>query len=231
MLSLSDANRFRRLAAGTCLIAAPATLLIGALVHPQIDRDGAEHLAVVADGPDRYYAAHAVLLLGLALFLPTILALVHLLSSRLPSVAHLGGGLATLGVLGSTAIVSIDGIVVSQMGRPGRDPAEMAALLDRVKESSGLRVVAVVAAVSFLLGMMLLAYGLRRSRVERSWLAGGVAIAAALVFVGQVTDDRRIFALAFAAYLAVLGPLGLKVLSGSDEEWARAPEGAVRVRP
>lgn len=49
MLGLSDATHFRRLVAGFCLIAAPAVLLVGALVHPQGEEDAAPHLAVVAE--------------------------------------------------------------------------------------------------------------------------------------------------------------------------------------
>lgn len=44
MLGVSVARHFRRL--GFCLIAAPAVLLIGALLHPQSKDDTAAHLAV-----------------------------------------------------------------------------------------------------------------------------------------------------------------------------------------
>jgi hypothetical protein len=75
MLGLSDARRFRRLVAGFCLIAAPVVLLVGALVHPTSKDDAAAHIAIVSDNADRYYAAHAILLAGLALFLPAVLGL------------------------------------------------------------------------------------------------------------------------------------------------------------
>ncbi|HEX2089973.1 MAG TPA: hypothetical protein VHI54_08640, partial [Actinomycetota bacterium] len=62
MLGVSDARHFRRLVAGFCLIAAPAVLLIGALIHPQSQDDTAAHLAVVGESPGRYYLAHAIIL-------------------------------------------------------------------------------------------------------------------------------------------------------------------------
>jgi hypothetical protein len=71
MLGSSDARRFRRLVAGFCLIAAPVVLLVGALVHPTTD-DAAAHIAIVSDNADRSYAAHAILLAGLALLLPAV---------------------------------------------------------------------------------------------------------------------------------------------------------------
>jgi hypothetical protein len=220
MLGLSDARHFRRLVAGFCLIAAPIVLLVGAGLHPLIERDGAAHLAVVRENPDRYFVAHAILLLGLVLFLPAVLGLMHLLRQRATAFGHVGGGLAMIGLFGATAIVAVDGIAVSQMGRPGVSPAEMATLLDGIKESVGLRIVAVVAGISLLSSILLLAYGSWRARVLQPWAAGALAVAAIVFFLGQVTDNSRIFAAAFAIYLVALGPLGWRTLTESDEQWA-----------
>ena len=223
MLGLSDAIHFRRLVAGFCLIAAPAVLLVGALVHPQGEDGAVAHLAVVAEAPDRYYSAHAILLIGLALFLPAILGLMHLLRQDATAFGHVGAGLAMLGLFGATGIVAMDGIATSQMAQPQASTEEMAALPDRIKESAGLRAIAVVGAVSFVLGMLLLAHGLWRSGAVPSWMAGAIAVAAVAVFIGQVTDNQAIFAIAFAIYVVGLGPLGWRTLTESDEEWARLP--------
>jgi len=205
------------------MIAAPVVLLVGAVVHPQGKDAAAAHLAVVADNPDRYYAAHAIILAGLALFLPAILGLMHVLRERATAFGHVGGGLAMIGLFGATAVVAVDGIAVSQMGQPGVSAQEMAALLDRIKESAGFRAIAILGAVAFVLGMLLLAYGLRRTGAVKPWMAGGIAAAAIIVFIGQVTDNRVIFAIAFAVYLVGLGPLGWRILTESDEEWAGKP--------
>jgi hypothetical protein len=223
MLGLSDARHFRRLVAGFCLIAAPAVLLVGALLHPTSNDDAAVHLAVVVDNPDRYYAAHAIILVGLALFLPAILGLMHLLRQRMTAVGHVGGGLVMIGLFGATAVVAVDGFAVSQMGQPEASVEEMAALLDRIKESAGFRAIAVVGAIAFLLGVLLLAYGLWRAGAVQPWMAGGIGAAAIAFFIGQVTDNRIIFAFAFAFYLVAFGALGWRFLSESDEEWAGQP--------
>lgn len=217
----SDASHFRRLVAGSCLIIAPVVLLVGALIHPQGKEAAAAHLVVVAENPDRYSLAHALLLLGLALFLPVVLALMHLLRERGTTFGHLGAGLAMLGLFGATAVVAVDGVAVSQMGQPGGNIQEMAALLDRIKESPGLRGVAIVAGVGLMLGMVLLAYGLLRTRAVQPWMAAGVAAGAITFFVGVVTDNRIIFAVAFAIYLIVLGPVGWRVLHESDDDWSQ----------
>ncbi|MDQ3668735.1 MAG: hypothetical protein M3377_00400 [Actinomycetota bacterium] len=232
MLGLSDARHFRRLVAGFCLIAAPVTLLAGALVHPQGKDAAAAQVAVVADNPDRYYAAHAIILAGIALFLPGILGLMHLLRERATALGHVGGGLAMIGLFGATAVVAVDGIAVSQMGQPSANAEEMAALLDRIKESAGLRAIAIAGAVPFVLGMLLLASGLWRTDAVRPWMAGAIAAAAIVFLIGQVTDNRSIFAGAFAIYLVGLGPLGWRILTDSDEEWAgKATKPAVPLAP
>ena len=202
------------------MIVAPVVLLVGALLHPQGKEVAAAHLAVVAENPGRYYWAHAILLVGLALFLSAVLALMHLLKERETRFGHLGGGLAMIGLFGATAVVAVDGIAVSQMGQPGADIQEMVLLLDRIKESPGLRGVAIVAGVGLMVGMVLLAYGLWRTRAVQPWMAGAVAAGAITFFVGVATDNRIIFAMAFAFYLIALGPLGWGVLHESDDDWS-----------
>ncbi len=93
--------------------------------------------------PDRYYAAHAIILAGLALFLPAILGLMYLLSHRATAFGHVGGGLAMIGLFGATAVVAVDGIAVSQMGQPQASAEEMAALLDRIRASAGFQTLCV----------------------------------------------------------------------------------------
>ncbi len=187
---------------------------------PRSHHPAAGHLAVAGDGPDRYYAAHTIILAGLVLFMPALLGLLHLLGNRATTVNLIGVGLATVGLFGAAAVVSVDGIAVSQMARSGSDASAMVALLDRIKESSGLRGIAVVGAVSFLAGILLLSYGLWRTRAVQRWIAGGIAAAAITFFIAQVTDNRLVFVIAFALYLVPLASVGWKVLTESDEEWS-----------
>jgi hypothetical protein len=229
MRTLSDPRRFCRLGAGLCMIGAPLTLLVGALLHPDSGDSTTAHIAAIAANPGRNYASHTMVLVGLVLFLGVILGLVHLLRQRAPAAANIGGALAIVGVFGATSIVAVDGIAFTQIGQPDADAQEMAALLDRITESAGARAIAVVGALSFLVGMLVLAYGLWRTRAVHPWVAPGVAAAAIVFFVGQVTDSSLIFAVAFAAYLVTLGLLGRTVLSQSDDEWEGHPPTTTRM--
>jgi hypothetical protein len=221
MLGVSDARHFRRLVAGFCLIAAPAALLIGALLHPQSQDDTAAHLAVVGESPGRYYLAHAIILAGLVLFLPAILGLMHLLRERATAFGHVGGGLVIIGLFGAAAVVAVDGVAVSEMGRAGANAEEMAALLERIRDSAGLRIFGGIGAISFLLGGLLLAYGLWRAGAVQPWIAGGIAAANIVLLIGQVRDNRAIIAIAGAIALIAFGLIGWRVLTESDEQWAR----------
>lgn len=223
MRTLSDPRRLRRLGAGLCMIGAPLTLLVGALLHPDSGGSTSAHIAAIAANPGRNYASHTTILVGLVLFLGVIMGLVHLLRQRAPAAANVGGALAIVGLFGATSIVAVDGIAFTQIGQPDADAQEMAALLDRIMESTGARAIAVVGALSLLVGMLVLAYGLWRTRAGHSWVAPGVAAAAIVFFVGQVTDSRVIFTVAFAAYLVTLGLLGRTVLTQSDDEWEGQP--------
>ena len=226
MSETADARCLNRRISGACLIAAPAVLLVGALVHPQVGHDASAHLAVAAQSPGRYYAAHAIILLGLVLFLPALLALVHPLRGTATALGQVGSALAIIGLFGATAVVAVDGVAVSQMAQPDANAEEMAALLERIKASAGLRAIAIIGALSFLSGVLLLAFGYWRYRAASRWMAAGLAAAAITFFVGQVTDNRTVFAAAFAIYLLVLGPLGWATLMASDGRVGRASSGS-----
>ncbi len=221
MLGVSDARHFRRLVGGFCLIAAPAVLLIGALIHPQSQDDTAAHLAVVGESPGRYYIAHAIILLGLVLFLPAILGLMHLLRERATAFGHVGGGLVIIGLFGAAAVVAVDGIATTEMGKAGVNAEEMAALLERIRDSAGLRIIGGTGAFGFLIGGLLLALGLWRAGAVPLWIAGGIAAANIVFFIGQVRDNRAIIAIAGAIALISFGAIGWRLLTESDEQWAR----------
>lgn len=102
----------------------------------------------------------------------------------------------------------------------------MAALLDRIKGSAGFRVIAIVGAIGFLLGALLLAYGLWRARAVQPWMAG--VIAAGRDRVLHRPGDRQPHHLRdpVPLYLVAFVPLDWRVLTQSDEEWAGKPRHA-----
>src|SRR6184192_1773942 len=68
MSTLSDAQHFRRMLAGTCMIMAPLVLLASAIVAPSMSstKEGPT-LQAIADHQGRFYLSTALLIVGLVL--------------------------------------------------------------------------------------------------------------------------------------------------------------------
>lgn len=224
MARLSDPRGFRRLTGGVSLVAAPLVLLAGTVLHPARRTDEAEQLAVVSDHLGRWYAAHVLFLLSIALGLPGLLALMHLLRARRPALAHLGGGLALLGTVPVTAVVALD-FATWQLGKREAERAAMTGLLDQMNGSRGLMAVA-FASLAYPIGFAVLGVGLQLARAAPGWIAALVALSPTLFFIGGfATTTSVVVTVAAAALLAGEGALGLRVLAASDEEWERGVPG------
>jgi hypothetical protein len=78
----------------------------------------------------------------------------HMLRARRVLFGHVGGGLALLGLLAITAQLG-----AWQMAQPGADQAQMAALLERVNETTGMWIPFFLVAFAFHAGLVFLAAG------------------------------------------------------------------------
>lgn len=221
---LSDTRRFKKTLAGWCMIAAPAVLLVAMVLHPRRETEAAAQLSVIADDPGRWYAAHLLVLITLALAVPAVLGLVHMLRERQVALGHLGGALALAGILAVTGIVAIDGLVGWQMTAPEANRAEMVALLERVQDTAG--VVIPLFAVSFALGLgfAMLAAGLYRARVVQSWTAAAVGLAGVALTIAGPTASAVLSIGGAALLLAGLAPIGRMALRESEQDWEHRPD-------
>jgi Domain of unknown function (DUF4386) len=222
-MHLSDAHHFRKLVAGACMVIAPLFLLVATVVHPDVKTDEAAQLAVIADNPDAWIAAHMLALVSLALAVPAVLGLMHMLREREVSLGHVGGGLAMLGLLAYVGVVAIEGFVGWQMGEAG-DRAAMVALLTSINDSAAIVTPFFVVSLAFAVGMVCLAVGLYRARAVQSWMAICLAVGAVLVAVGGATATNWIGIVAAAFLLIGFGSIGRMVYRESDEAWEHTPE-------
>jgi hypothetical protein len=221
MTYLSDAHHFRKLVAGVCMLLAPVLLLLGAIVHPEMETSEAAQIAVIADSPDGWYIAHLVLLCSIVLAVPAVLGLMHMLREREVAFGHLGGALALLGLLASTGIVAME-FVAWQAAEGGR--AEMTALFERLNETAGVLIPFYLFSFGFAAGMVLLAIGLYLARAVQWWMALFIVIAAVCLAIG-VPAALNWLTIVGAAFLVVgLGSIGRMVLTESDEAWEHTPE-------
>src|SRR3954449_10748769 len=135
MSRLSDAHHFRKTVAGFCMVFGPLFLLVGMVIHPESKTDEGAQLAVVADNLDAWFVAHLLVLVSIALAVPAVLGLMHMLREREVAWGHLGGGLGLVGLFGYFGVVTM-GIVQWQMASAGNTGA-MTDLLHRLNHTTG----------------------------------------------------------------------------------------------
>jgi hypothetical protein len=222
MFSLKDAHHFRKLVAGMCMVMAPLLLLVGEIVHPERKTDVGDQLAVIAANQDAWYAAHLLEMVAMVLFVPVILGLMHMMREREPALSHIGGGLAIVGLMATTALVSIEGFVGWQAG--AQNSPEMTALFRSLTETTGIVIPVFVMSYALTLGVLVMMWGLYRAKAVPIWVAGSVAIAVlCLAVAGTMASDA--LSIIGALFLAVgIGTIGRMVVSESDEDWEHTPE-------
>jgi hypothetical protein len=221
-MHLSDAHHFRKVVAGACMVAAPLVLLVAMVIHPASDMNEATQIATIADSLDAWYVAHLLALISIALMVPALLGLMHMLREREVAFGHVGGGLAMLGLLAFAGIVGME-LVMWQMAAAG-STREAVALLERLNGTAGIVIPFAFVSFGFALGVACLAVGLYRARAVQSWMAVSAA-AGAILFGFAIGSAMNWLAIVAAAFLVVgLGAIGRLVLSETDEAWENTPE-------
>jgi hypothetical protein len=221
-MHLSDAHHFRKMVAGACMVVAPLVLLVAVVIHPASDMDEATQVATIADNLDAWYVAHLLALVSIAVMVPVVLGLMHMLREREVAFGHVGGGLAMLGLLAFSGIVAME-LVMWQLAGAG-ETAQAVALLERLNETAGIVIPFVLVSFGLSLGLACLAIGLYRARAVQSWMAISVA-AGAVLFGVAIGSAMNWLAIVAAAFLVVgLGAIGRMVLQETDEAWEHTPE-------
>jgi uncharacterized membrane protein YgdD (TMEM256/DUF423 family) len=226
MLKINDANNFRRTLAGLCLITAPLAFGGSDVIRLSIEGGvrGSEQLAAMAASPGLWQLTAVLNMVGVVLFVPAILGLMHLLRERSTVLGHVGGGLALMGFLGWAAHNRGYYGFMGAASTSEIDRGEMVRFIGHWETTPDTIVYVLMFLVGHLLGMLLLSIGLYRARVTYRW-------AAALFLLGSVLYIVNSFSPASESMLAVgvlhaliavgLGATGVRVLAMSDADWGR----------
>ncbi|MBB4662983.1 hypothetical protein [Conexibacter arvalis] len=218
---MSRVDHVNRLIAGTCMVAAPVMLLIAAIVMPDLSTNEATQLAAIADSPDRWYIASALLLAALALAVPAVLGLAHMLRERQMWMSTLGAGAALVGILASVGSVAI-GLVAWQMTQGGA-PVQMVLLLDRVNDTAGIWIPFTLGALGVAIGLLLLAGGLAMIDAVNPVIALLIAVGGVCATIGFPLASELLVVIGAACLCVGLGVTGLMVLRETDEDWVHTP--------
>jgi len=90
------------------LIVGPMLMSIGDAMHPPESLDTARQAAIVTEQAGRWYLAHVLILVGFALFLPGLLMLAAMLSTRWPRTVQVARLSILVGACGLSAIVALE---------------------------------------------------------------------------------------------------------------------------
>jgi hypothetical protein len=223
-MHVSDAHHFRKTVAGACMLVAPALLLVAALIAPKFDSDGSTQLAYAARHLDRWLITQLLSLAALALLVPAILGLMHMLRERQVAMGHVGGALALLGTLAATAGTGV-GFAFWQMAEPGRDAAQMGRLADDIVGSAGVVIPIFIVTIGLPLGVIALCYGLYRARAVHPLSIALLGVGSILLELGFGPVASNALAIIGGAATTIgLGSIGWQVLTESDEAWEHTPE-------
>jgi hypothetical protein len=196
------------------MVAAPLALLSAMVVHPAHAADGGSWLAAAEAGPARFYAAHLLILVAVALFVPVTLALADLVRPRRPAAATLGSALTLLGLLAVAVLVGMD-FVAWQVARSTIEADQALALLHGALTSPGVVAPLTVLLPGLVLGPALLAIALHRERIVPAWRAALIPLGLAGAFGGLPIAPVAI--VGAATLVMSLGGLGLRSLGGGRD--------------
>jgi hypothetical protein len=217
-------SHFRKMVAGFCMVAAPVLFLVSAIVSPKLSTDGSDQLGLIAGHVDRWYISQVAALVGLVLFVPAILGLVHMLRERHGRIGDVGGGLTLIGTMAVTAATGTS-LVAWQAAKPGLDAGQMGRLADRLTDTAGIVAVVFIPTMLVAIGMVVLAYGLYRARVIHPVSALCLAVGAVCLDIGLGPAASVALGIVGAAiFLVGLLPIGWAVLMETDEDWEHTPE-------
>lgn len=227
MLKINDASNSRRTFAGLCLILAPLAFGGSDVIRLSIEggaEEGAEQLAAIAASPGLWQVAAALNMVGVILFVPAILGLMHLLRERSTVLGHIGGGLALIGFLGWAAHNRGYYGFMGAASTSEIDRGQMAGFIEHSMMTPNTIYYVLMFLVGSTFGMLLLSIGLYRARVTYRWAAALFLLGTVLLNVNSFTpaSESMIAVGVFHALIAVgLGGTGLAVLAMSDTDWEK----------
>ena len=95
-----------------------------------------------------------------------------------------------------------------QMGAPGADRGQMTALADRYESAAGSSLLFTIGGLALIVGLVLLAIALRRSRTAPSWAAVGIVVGALVNIAGFSENSNAVLVASNVLLLAALGRIG-----------------------
>ena len=215
---LSDGPRFRRVVAGVSLVLSPVFLLAAFVVAPTMASDTRAELAAIAQHPTQWYLFGLFTLVSYVLLAPAVLGIMHLLRDRAAAWSASGGSLAFLGTFAAVADTRLV-FVTWQMAAPQADRDQMLALVTRLEAAAGATLPFILGTLGLVIGTVLLAIGLYRSRTVPIWVAAALGVGIVANLAAFIAGSHPGLIASSAILVLAYGSIGLGFLRQSDQDW------------
>lgn len=202
-----------RALAGWSLIIAPALQVLANAIDPATSDQAAARLPEIAAHSERFIVAAYLLLAAACAFVSGLVGLWRLFRGSRLTAGQVGAGLVLIGTITTVAFVGF-GFYEYEAAKPGLDPAQTAALVDRVEGAAVAGPLVVVFLLGAVVGSLVLAGSLWRRRIVPVWSPAAIVVGTILNFVA---DSAAISALAFGFQLVGYGWVGLRLLATRPE--------------
>lgn len=221
-MGFSDSHHFRKLIAGCCMVVGPLLALAAFIVSPAIKSGSAAQVAEVARHQDRFLLSMLLSLAAVALVIGATLGLMHMLRERMVTHGNVGGGLALIGLVATTAQLGAQ-LTAWPMVRDGVQAADISAFHSLTHDAATTIPLFVVPWLA-VIGFAALALGLYRARAVDWWMAAMLALGALGITLAGPVASVAVGIVGAALFLVGSGSIGMLVLRESDADWEHTPE-------
>ena len=177
------ASTFRRDLAASALVVTAVLSAVSSATAPEFPSGYADRLAALHEAGGLAWVSAATFTLAQLPFLVGVLGLGHLLRRAAPRLSSTGTCLAALGAFGHAVFAGVS-LVSLVMAQDGSQRARMAALLEDV-EASPVMAFAALGLLGTVLGLVLLAVALWRTRLAPRWVPALVGTFLVVEFAGS----------------------------------------------
>jgi len=205
------ANRLSRTALAVSLGVMPVLGLVAALAQPALSPTRTAEVAAIAAHPDRFYVYALAILLSSYLSVPAFFGVMAVLRERAPLWTVVAGGLAQFGLLVAIGDGATE-LLYWQMGAPGADRGQMAALADRYENAAGVSLIYSLGGLAIVVGTLLLAVATWRTRVVPRWSAVALLAGTIANIAGFTIASQPVLAASYVLLLAAFAPFAARLL-------------------
>ncbi len=212
----SSTRSYRTAIAAASLVLGPLLMSVGDLLHPKESMDAAKQATIIIEHASRWYAAHLLLLVGLLVFIPGILALTQLTAERRPMAGYAGRIFLLIG-MGAFYAVFVCEMLIGRYVSDGADLPAATALLETFQSVWVLG--AVMAGVAaFMAGVAVTATALARAVRRLRWPALAFGLGALLILAEIITAEVRLSQIGNVVMLLASVAFARQIVQGVDAQ-------------